>query len=186
MQSLTRVLTQNPNSVQGRLAMAQAYAAAKDLKAAIGTLEEIIEDEPRVASALAQYQEQAGLLMDAAASYTLALAVQPSEPRAEDPPHRRAARGQGVRSRGRVCRRRAQAASEGAGVPAAAGARAVRRRRSQRRHRGARGRGEGVPEGHGRRMFALVDIYADAGRTHRCRAHAAPDARRASRPMPTR
>jgi tetratricopeptide (TPR) repeat protein len=78
VQSLSRVLTQNPNSVQGRLAMAQAYAAAKDLKSAINTLEEIIEDEPRVASALAQYQEDAGLLMDAAASYTLALAVQPA------------------------------------------------------------------------------------------------------------
>ncbi len=77
VQSLARVLTQNPNSVQGRLAMAQAYAAAKDLKSAINTLVEIIEDEPRVASALAQYQEDAGLLMDAAASYTLALAVQP-------------------------------------------------------------------------------------------------------------
>jgi len=77
VQSLARVLSQNPNSVQGRLSMAQAYAAAKDLKAAIGTLQEIIEDEPRVASALAQYQEDAGLLMDAAASYTLALAVQP-------------------------------------------------------------------------------------------------------------
>ncbi len=77
VQSLTRVLSQNPNSVQGRLAMAQAYAANKDLKAAINTLQEIIEDEPRVASALAQYQEDAGQLMDAAASYTLALAVQP-------------------------------------------------------------------------------------------------------------
>lgn len=77
VQSLSRVLSQNPNSYQGRLAMAQAYAAAKDLKAAINTLQEIIEDEPRVASALAQYQEDAGLLMDAAASYTLALAVQP-------------------------------------------------------------------------------------------------------------
>jgi tetratricopeptide (TPR) repeat protein len=76
--SLARVLSQNPNSVQGRLAMAQAYAAAKDLKSAINTLEEIIEDEPRVASALAQYQEEAGLLMDAAASYTLALAVTPA------------------------------------------------------------------------------------------------------------
>jgi tetratricopeptide (TPR) repeat protein len=78
VQSLSRVLSQNPNSVQGRLAMAQAYAASKDLKSAIGTLEEIIEDEPRVAQALAQYQEDAGLLMEAAASYTLALAVQPT------------------------------------------------------------------------------------------------------------
>jgi tetratricopeptide (TPR) repeat protein len=77
VQSLTRVLSQNPNSARGRLVLAQAYAAAKDLKGAISTLEEIVEDEPRVASALAQYQEDAGLLMDAAVSYTLALAVQP-------------------------------------------------------------------------------------------------------------
>jgi tetratricopeptide (TPR) repeat protein len=79
VQMLTRVLSQNPNSVQGRLAIAQAYAAAKDLKSAINTLQEILEDEPRVASALAQYQEDAGLLMDAAASYTLALAVRPGD-----------------------------------------------------------------------------------------------------------
>lgn len=77
VQALTRVLSQNPNSVRGRLALAQAFAATKDLPSAIGTLEEIVEDEPRVASALAQYQEDAGQLMDAAASYTLALAVQP-------------------------------------------------------------------------------------------------------------
>ena len=78
VQSLSRVLSQNPNSVQGRLAMAQAYAASKDLKSAIGTLEEILEDEPRVASALAGYQEEAGQYLEAAASYTLALAVQPT------------------------------------------------------------------------------------------------------------
>ena len=78
VQSLSRVLSQNPNSYQGRLAMAQAYAAGKDLKSAIGTLEEILDDEPRVASALAEYQEDAGLFLDAAASYTLALAVQPT------------------------------------------------------------------------------------------------------------
>jgi tetratricopeptide (TPR) repeat protein len=77
VQALSRVLSQNPNSARGRLVLAQAFAASKDLKSAIGTLEEIVEDEPRVASALAQYQEDAGLLMEAAASYTLALAVQP-------------------------------------------------------------------------------------------------------------
>jgi tetratricopeptide (TPR) repeat protein len=77
VQALSRVLSQNPNSARGRLALAQAFAASKDLKSAIGTLEEIVEDEPRVASALAQYQEDAGQLMEAAASYTLALAVQP-------------------------------------------------------------------------------------------------------------
>jgi tetratricopeptide (TPR) repeat protein len=77
VQALTRVLGQNPNSFQGRLALAQAYAAGKDLKSAIAVLEEVFEDDPRVASALGQYQEQAGLLAEAAATYTVALLVQP-------------------------------------------------------------------------------------------------------------
>ena len=71
------MLSQNPDSVQGRLAMAQAYAANKDLKGAIATLQEIVEYEPGVASSLGQYQEQAGLLSEAVDSYTVALAVQP-------------------------------------------------------------------------------------------------------------
>jgi len=78
VQSLTRVLAQNPNSVQGRLALAQAYAAGKDLKSAINVLDEILEEEPRVASALAQYQEDAGMLKEAADTLTLALAIQPN------------------------------------------------------------------------------------------------------------
>jgi len=77
IESLTRVLIQNPGSVQGRLTLAQAYAAANDLKSAIGMLQEIVESSPGVAAALGQYQEQAGLLSDAVESYTLALAVQP-------------------------------------------------------------------------------------------------------------
>ena len=76
--SLTKVLAQNPSSVQFRLSLAQAYAAAKDLKSAMGVLEEVVEDEPRVAAALAQYQEQAGLVAEAAVTYTMALAVQPN------------------------------------------------------------------------------------------------------------
>ena len=39
--------------------------------------EAIVDDEPRVTSTLAQYQEQAGRLREAADSYTRALAVQP-------------------------------------------------------------------------------------------------------------
>jgi tetratricopeptide (TPR) repeat protein len=78
VQSLTRVLAQNPNSVQGRLALAQAFAAGKDLKSAINVLDEILEEEPRVASALAQYQEDAGMLKEAADTLTLALAIQPN------------------------------------------------------------------------------------------------------------
>jgi tetratricopeptide (TPR) repeat protein len=77
IQALGRVLTQNPNSVQGRLTLAQAHAASNNLESAIDTLGEIVEDEPRVASALAQYQEQAGQLKEAAENYTRALAVTP-------------------------------------------------------------------------------------------------------------
>lgn len=77
VQALTRVLGQNPNSLQGRLTLAQAYASGKDLKTAIAVLEEVFQDDPRVAAALGQYQEQAGLLAEAAATYTVALLVQP-------------------------------------------------------------------------------------------------------------
>jgi tetratricopeptide (TPR) repeat protein len=75
--ALTRVVNQNPSSVQGRLSLAQAFAAADDLKGAISTLDIIVEDEPRVASSLGQYQELAGLLKEAAASYTKAIELQP-------------------------------------------------------------------------------------------------------------
>lgn len=78
VQAFSRVLSQNPNSMQGRLALAQAYAASDDLNAAIGTLEEVVEDEPRIAASLAQYQEQVGAYKEAAASYTMALAVVPT------------------------------------------------------------------------------------------------------------
>jgi tetratricopeptide (TPR) repeat protein len=75
--SLTRVVSLNPGSVQARLALAQAHAANKNLPQAIDTLELIVDDEPRVASSLGQYQEQAGRFKEAAASYTKALEVQP-------------------------------------------------------------------------------------------------------------
>jgi tetratricopeptide (TPR) repeat protein len=75
--ALTRVVNQNPGSVQGRLALAQAYAGAGDLQGAITTLAIIVDDEPRVASTLAQYLEEAGLLKEAADTYTKALALQP-------------------------------------------------------------------------------------------------------------
>jgi tetratricopeptide (TPR) repeat protein len=77
VQALGRVLSQNPNSVQGRLTLSQAYAASNNLPSAIETLEEIVEDEPRVASALAQYQEQAGQLKEAAENYSRALVLTP-------------------------------------------------------------------------------------------------------------
>ena len=78
IQALTRVVNENPLSVQGRLALAQAYVAARDMNSAIEALEEIVDDEPRVANMLGQFQEQAGRLKDAAESYTKALAVAPN------------------------------------------------------------------------------------------------------------
>jgi tetratricopeptide (TPR) repeat protein len=77
-QALARVLSQSPGSRQARLTMAEAQAQNKDLKGAILTLEEIVDDEPGVAAALAQYQERAGLLPQAVESYTRALAVSPT------------------------------------------------------------------------------------------------------------
>ena len=78
IQILMRVVGQNPDNAQGRLTLARAYGAAKDLPAAINTLEEIVEDEPRVATALGQYQQDAGRFADAARSYTIALTQQPT------------------------------------------------------------------------------------------------------------
>ena len=78
IQALTRVVNENPLSVQGRLALAQAYVAARDMSRAIDALQEIVDDEPRVANMLGQFQEQAGRLKDAADSYTKALSVAPN------------------------------------------------------------------------------------------------------------
>ncbi len=75
--ALGRVVNQNPGSVQGRLSLAQAYAAADDLQGAISTLAIIVDEEPRVASTLAQYLEQADLLKEAAETYTKAIVLQP-------------------------------------------------------------------------------------------------------------
>jgi predicted Zn-dependent protease len=78
IQALTRVVNENPLSVQGRLSLAQAYVVAHDMNNAIRALEEIVDDEPRVANMLGQFQEQAGRLKDAADSYTKALGVAPN------------------------------------------------------------------------------------------------------------
>jgi tetratricopeptide (TPR) repeat protein len=78
VEAFLQVVEQNPGSVQGRLSLARAYVAADDVTNAIVTLEIIVDDEPRVASTLARYQEQAGLLAAAADSYTRALAVEPT------------------------------------------------------------------------------------------------------------
>ena len=81
IQTLTRVVAQNPTNAQARRSLAQAYAVGGDLKGAITTLLEVVEYVPNVASDLGQYQEQAGLHRDAAASYTIALAVSPNSAR---------------------------------------------------------------------------------------------------------
>jgi predicted Zn-dependent protease len=78
IQSLARVVLQNPGNPSARQALARAYAAADDLKGAIGTLQEVVDYIPNLAPDLATYQEQAGQLREAAASYTIALAVQPN------------------------------------------------------------------------------------------------------------
>jgi tetratricopeptide (TPR) repeat protein len=78
VEAFTRVVNQNPDSAQARLSLAQAYAASDDLTNAIDTLEFIVNDEPRVAGVLAQYQEQAGRLKAATQSYTTALANDPT------------------------------------------------------------------------------------------------------------
>lgn len=77
IQALQRVVALNPGSVQGRLTLAQAYIAENNLNAAIASLEEAAEEDPRVAATLGQYLEQAGRAADAAKAYTLALESAP-------------------------------------------------------------------------------------------------------------
>jgi tetratricopeptide (TPR) repeat protein len=164
VQTLTRVLAQNPGLVQARLLLAQALAAGKDLKGAINVLDEILEDEPRVASALAQYQEDAGLFKDAAETLTLALAIQPNS---RDLKVRRIS----VLMEGKEYARAAgfagdarKAASRRSAIRAAAGARVVRQLAT-------RAQGIAVLESRSRpfrkdmnTLFTLADVYADAGR----------------------
>lgn len=78
VQALTRVVSQNPNNATAREALARAYAAGGDLPGAITTLEEVVEYVPQVAGLLADFQSRAGLLKEAAASWTIALARQPN------------------------------------------------------------------------------------------------------------
>ena len=78
VEAFSRVVSQNPGSVQGRVSLAQAYATVGDLQNAISTLDVIVDDEPRVASTLAQYQENAGLLKEAIENYTRAIAIEPT------------------------------------------------------------------------------------------------------------
>jgi predicted Zn-dependent protease len=123
IQSLGRLLDQNPGSVQGRIALAQAYAANQDLKSAVSTLADIVEDEPRVAAALGQYQQQAGMNKEAVETYTKALELQPTSRELKVRRIVRVVRRQGLRACRGALRRSAESASAGSAVPAAAGER---------------------------------------------------------------
>ena len=145
--SLNRVVSLNPGSMQARLALAQAHAANKNLPQAIDTLDLIVEDEPRVAAALGQYQEQAGRFEEAAASYTKALEVNPMSREIKS---RRIAALFGADDLAGAASAAADAQRQhpdDRALPAPAGARAVRRRQPERRTVGARRRRAHVPEG---------------------------------------
>jgi Flp pilus assembly protein TadD len=176
VQALTRVVSQNPGSLQIRRQLAQAHAANKDLPAAIATLDAVVDEEPRVAAMLGQYQEQAGLLKDAAASYTKALAV---EPNSRELKSRRIAALYGDKDFKAAASFAADAKRqhpEDARFPRLEG-RALF-------DAGDRANGVAVLEGAAKAfpkdtptLYALADIYRDAGR--------APDAERALRQLLT-
>ncbi|HEX5109272.1 MAG TPA: tetratricopeptide repeat protein [Vicinamibacterales bacterium] len=75
--AFSRVVDLSPDSAQAREALATAQASIKDYKGAIQTLQPIAEDEPSVLPLIGGYQQQAGLLTDAIATYTKALESEP-------------------------------------------------------------------------------------------------------------
>ncbi|MGH7336777.1 MAG: tetratricopeptide repeat protein, partial [Myxococcota bacterium] len=79
---LSRVVEQNPYSLQARLSLAQALGAADRNQEAAEILEEAVDDEPRLASTLAQFYERAGKPDLATQAYARALAANPSDLRA--------------------------------------------------------------------------------------------------------
>ena len=79
VQSLSRVVAQNPGNPQVRQLLANAFAAAGDRKGAIATLEEVIEYLPGLAASLARLLEQDGQFREAAAAYTVALTQAPND-----------------------------------------------------------------------------------------------------------
>ena len=78
VQVLSRLVAQNPGSPQARQTLATAYAVAGDMKSAIATLEEVIEELPGLAAPLARLLQQDGQHRAAAEAYTLALTLQPN------------------------------------------------------------------------------------------------------------
>jgi tetratricopeptide (TPR) repeat protein len=82
IERLSRVLEQNPYSMQARLSLAQAFGAAGRNDEAAQVLAAVVDDEPRLATALGQYYERAGKSDEAARAYARALAANPKDLRA--------------------------------------------------------------------------------------------------------
>jgi tetratricopeptide (TPR) repeat protein len=78
VETLTQAVSQSPFSIEARRVLALAHASVQDYRAAIATLEEIAEDEPRVLASIGEFQYEAGLYVQAAETLTRALAVQPN------------------------------------------------------------------------------------------------------------
>jgi tetratricopeptide (TPR) repeat protein len=82
IERLSSVLEQNPYSIQARLSLAQALGAAGRNDDAAEVLAAAVDDEPRLASTLAQFYERAGKPDEAARAYARALAANPKDLRA--------------------------------------------------------------------------------------------------------
>jgi tetratricopeptide (TPR) repeat protein len=82
IERLSRVLEQNSYSIQARLALAQALGAAGRHDEAADVLAAVVDDEPRLASTLAQFYERAGKADEASQAYARALAANPKDLRA--------------------------------------------------------------------------------------------------------
>ena len=78
IEALTRVVGQVPFSAQARRELAQAYAVNDDIYSAIKVLAEVADEVEGVRRRLGDYQLQAGLNMEAAASYAKALDEEPN------------------------------------------------------------------------------------------------------------
>lgn len=78
IQAFSRVVALSPDSMQGRLSLAQAYMSADKLDAAIMTLQDVVADDPRVPATLGQYLEQAGRAAEAVEEYSKALTLAPT------------------------------------------------------------------------------------------------------------
>jgi tetratricopeptide (TPR) repeat protein len=82
IERLQGVVDQNPYSIQARLSLAQAFGAAERHQEAADVLAPAVEDEPRLASTLAQFYERAGKQAEAIAAYEKALEANPKDLRA--------------------------------------------------------------------------------------------------------